>query len=500
MRLKAILLLCLFAPAVFGQVMINEFLYDTPGTDDTNIMYVEIYGPAGTDLTGWYVVGINGNGGAAYDSVALSGEIPSDGYFVVGGAGVPNVDQVAPRDFQNAGSSSGDDCDGLNLRNGSGQIIDHLCYGPCAAGHVCNGEGGTNAPDPFPTGGITYLLARIPDHSDTDDNAADWAQTDTQTPGQPNSGEPCDPINAVLEDIRENDDNGLSLLLGDFVIFRGIVNVDNYTLDSLTESNYFVQDDNAGVNVFRGSAPQGLMEGDCVEVSGWVSHYNGLTEIVASGAGNCSFRVEALGSNVPVTPQVLTATSPFEPFEGMLVEIRNCTVVGGDPWPTGAGQNANITVTDGTGTFTARIDGDTQVGTVSQPSGAFTVRGILTQFDTSSPYDTDYQITFRYPSDVVTGSAVGDDPVTVAESFALTNAYPNPFNGIANIELSVGSAREIEVTISDVLGRQVYSRTLSNLTPGMHRIQWSTEGAAGLYFVRATSNARVETTKLLYLK
>jgi len=481
--------------------MLNEILYDIVGTDDPNIMYTEIYGPPGTSLAGWSLVGINGNGGAEYLTVNLTGAVPADGYYVVGGAGVPNVDQITPHDWQNAGSASGESCDGIDLRNAQGQTVDHICYGECDADDVCEGEGGENAPDPFPSQGINYLLARIPDHSDTDNNAVDWVQTDIQTPGLPNSGSPCDPIEVTLEEIRENDSDGVPALIGEFVVFRGIVNVHNYTLDSLTESNFFVQDDNAGCNVFRGTVPAGLMEGDCVEVSGWVGQFNGLTEILASGTGNCTFRVEDLGVNVaPLTPLILTGSSFFEAFEGMLVEIRNVTIVGGDPWPSGAGQNANVTVTDGNGTVTVRFDGDTQAGTAPQPSGAFTVRGIVTQFDTSLPYTSDYQVTLRYPTDVITGTAVGDEPIAVAQSFALVSSYPNPFNGMATIEFAVGSARDINVTITDVLGRQVYDAQLSNLSPGLHRMQWSPDGAAGLYFVRAHSGATVQTTKLLYLK
>lgn len=500
MRLKAVLMLCLLAPMAFGQVMINEVLYDNQGTDDTNILYTEIYGPAGTDLDGWSLVGINGNGGAVYFTVNLTGTIPNDGYYVVGGSAVQNVDQVSPHDWQNAGSADAVSCDGIDLRNAQGQTVDHLCYGQCDADDNCTGEGGTNAPDPFPSQGVNYPLARIPDHSDTDNNATDWASADTQTPGAPNSGEPCDPIVAILEDLRENDDNGVPTLLGEFVVVRGIVNVNNYTLDSLTESNFFIQDDNAGVNVFRGTVPAGITEGDCVEVSGWVGQFNGLTEILASGAGNCTFQVEVLEGTGEITPLVLTGASFLEAFEGMLVEVRNVTIVGGDPWPSGSGQNANITVTDGAGTLTIRFDGDSQAGTAPQPSGPFTVRGIVTQFDNSSPYTDGYQITLRYPTDVIAGSAVGDEPLAMAESFALVNSYPNPFNGIATLEFAVGSARDISITITDVLGREVYANRMSNLTPGTHRMQWSPEGAAGLYFVRATSATTVQTSKLLYLK
>ena len=45
-------------------VWINEIHYDNTGTDAGET--VEIAGPAGTDLTGWTIVGYNGDGGAAY--------------------------------------------------------------------------------------------------------------------------------------------------------------------------------------------------------------------------------------------------------------------------------------------------------------------------------------------------------------------------------------------------------------------------------------------------
>ncbi len=500
MRLRVFLLLCLMAQVAVGQVMINEVLYDTQGTDDTSIMYTEIYGPAGTNLAGWSLVGVNGNGGAVYLTVNLTGTIPNDGYYVVGGSAVANVDQVTPHDWQNAGGTSGPQCDGLRLLNNSGQVVDRVCYGECGASETCDGEGNSNAPDPFPSAGINYAIARIPDHTDTDNNGADWAQTDILTPGEPNDGAPCDPTEVTLEEIRENDDQGVPAMIGTFVIVRGIVNVNNYTLDSLTESNFFIQDDNAGCNVFRGTVPQGIMEGDCVEVSGWVAQFNGLTELVSSGAGNCTFRVLDLGHNVPLTPLVLTSVSSFEAFEGMLAEIRNVTITGGDPWPSGAGQNATITATDASGTISIRIDGDTQVGTVPAPSGTFTVRGIITQFDNTAPYTGNYQITPRYPSDIITGTSADDSPELLAESFRLLSSYPNPFNGVTTIELLVGSVRDVDVTITDVLGREVYRRVLTNLSPGNVRFQWTPEGAAGLYFLRAQAGAKMESAKLLYLK
>jgi predicted extracellular nuclease len=58
------------APAVF----INEIHYDNAGTDAGE--FIEIAGPAGTDLSGYSVVLYNGANGASYDTDALAGTIP----------------------------------------------------------------------------------------------------------------------------------------------------------------------------------------------------------------------------------------------------------------------------------------------------------------------------------------------------------------------------------------------------------------------------------------
>ena len=53
----------------------SEIHYDNVGDDQGEA--IEIEGPAGTSLDGWRIFLYNGNGGAAYDSVALTGLIPA---------------------------------------------------------------------------------------------------------------------------------------------------------------------------------------------------------------------------------------------------------------------------------------------------------------------------------------------------------------------------------------------------------------------------------------
>ena len=65
----------LFTALSYGQaVFINEIHYDNAGSDVDEA--IEIAGPAGTDLSTYSLVAYNGNNGAEYNTLALSGTIP----------------------------------------------------------------------------------------------------------------------------------------------------------------------------------------------------------------------------------------------------------------------------------------------------------------------------------------------------------------------------------------------------------------------------------------
>ena len=64
-------------PGAAAQPWINEFHYDNDGTDTGE--FVEVAGPAGLDLSGYSLVGYNGNGGGVYQTVPLSGVLPDQG-------------------------------------------------------------------------------------------------------------------------------------------------------------------------------------------------------------------------------------------------------------------------------------------------------------------------------------------------------------------------------------------------------------------------------------
>ncbi len=107
--------------AALPSVRISEIHYDNTGTDTGEA--IEVSAPAGTDLTGWSVVLYNGNGGASYDTKALSGVVAD----ACGGRGVVVVN-YAVNGIQNGAP------DGMALVDNTGALVEFLSYeGPFAA-------------------------------------------------------------------------------------------------------------------------------------------------------------------------------------------------------------------------------------------------------------------------------------------------------------------------------------------------------------------------------
>jgi len=170
--------MALVAAPVRALPLLSEVLYDASGSDGGKV-FVELFGTPGTPLDGLVLEAVNGAGGGVTASVALSGAIPADGFFVVadadadapGGTQVPEADLVASFDPQNGPDS-------VVLRGAAGGILDALGYGSFDPDDVFAGEG---APAPGVSAGSS--LARRFADVDTDDNAADFVVLDAPTPG-----------------------------------------------------------------------------------------------------------------------------------------------------------------------------------------------------------------------------------------------------------------------------------------------------------------------------
>jgi hypothetical protein len=377
----------LLASPVLGQdLVINEIFYDEDGSDVG--CFTEIKGEPSVDLTRYVLAGINGNGGVVYATVPLTGIVPADGYYVVGqDTLVVEADQIDPN---------------VNWQNGADQVqlwlitaaadtilIDSICYGS-TGDLVC--EGGTAGPDV----GAGFSISRCPDGTDTDDNEADTQET-VKTPGGENDCIIIEPTDRTVCEIQEVDANGFPVLFGELVHI-----IDPFVLVS---DNLIYDDDRLEVYGTDGECCTELFDfnivfepyvaGQTFDVTGRVDFYNGKIQVT-------DVTLVDLGMSPVPDPLVITTgelATNGEATESCLIKLCHLEIIEGT-WPD-EGSDANLTVDDGSGPVTLRVDKDTDIDGSPAPEQPFACVGISGQFDNESPYFDGYQILPRGLQDIL---------------------------------------------------------------------------------------------------
>ena len=86
-------------------------------------------------------------------------------------------------------------------------------------------------------------------------------------------------------------------------------------------------------------------------------------------------------------------------------------------------------------------------------------------------------------------------------SFALLNAYPNPFNPTTTISFAVPVESKVSLEVYDISGRNITKLAYQNYKAGYHHANWNASGyASGVYLVKMTSGSFTNTQKLLLIK
>ena len=431
--LVIIFCLCSIASIASAQpaIVINEAIYDATGTDvDT---WLELKGPGGMSLDNYRVIGIN-QAGVPYNPIALTGfSIPADGYFLITqDPSRPDSDMsTSAVDLQNG---PGDNVQ-LQFDTGGGNwvVMDAVGYETDNTA-IFNGEGTWCAGQTPPNS-----MARCPDGFDSQDNSADFIVDPNPTPGYANAGtcaapgaccfndgtcqvttqvgcqglggtfqgentscdpNPCEvtgPIDLTLCEVAADSANGLPLYNGMWVRTRGVAYTNSNQWQT-TNIEFQITDGQCCVTVFKAGATTPFVAiGDEVEVVGTVGMYGGKTEI-----HDPDLTITVLSSGNPIpAPAVITTgelAANGEQYESCFIKIECVNLVAGT-WPA-AGSNANLTIDDGTGPVTMRIDKVTDIDGTAAPTGPFTVQGMSGQFTSSPPYADGYQILPRFYSDL----------------------------------------------------------------------------------------------------
>ena len=100
---------------------------------------------------------------------------------------------------------------------------------------------------------------------------------------------------------------------------------------------------------------------------------------------------------------------------------------------------------------------------------------------------------------------VGDE-IPLPLEYSISNAYPNPFNPVTNIDITVPESGLMQFAIYDILGRQVFKHKQTFANPGHYRFTWSGKNnygstlSSGVYLLTVRFAENYYKQKLTLLK
>ncbi|TYS38923.1 endonuclease [Bacillus swezeyi] len=191
--------------------------------------------------------------------------------------------------------------------------------------------------------------------------------------------------------------------LNETVKIKGIVTADQSAVGGGKLST-FIQDETAGINIF--SASQGdfpeLKEGMTVSVTGKITTYKGLTEIVPAPSGiEVTGEGAALPEPEPLTIEELKDDVKADENEGRLVKLKGYIESKPD---TPAGGGYNLTMIDKNyNPLTLRVMEETNGVKLIEQGQWFEITGILSRYNT-------LQLLPRKPEDIKKLDGIGHPP------------------------------------------------------------------------------------------
>lgn len=465
-----------------AQIVINEIFYNTPNSAGEKEEFVELLNTTSSpiNLQG-YTIKDNGSP-VTFGNIS----IPANGFIVVSNDSTDF--NTAFGFFPHAESNMilSNSGDYIVLKDASGTVIDSVGYDDAA-------------PWPTQADGDGYSLQLCDATADNNDGAnwgisQDTAGSDVQTPsskiyGTPNAANNCMTIVAppyplyTIGQIDGSTANGVVDSVNATCELRGILHCIDFDGDAGYQVRMIETGTKKGITIYSPSdlgsytAPT---SGDSVHVKGKITQFNGLLEIEAD-----SITLISQGNN-QVSPMVVTTLG--ENTENMYIKMEGMFIPDTSQWSTG-----NVQITNGsTDTVIMRIDQDANISGPYSPTDTFSVTGVGSQNDNSSPYDSDYLIMPCSNSHIVY-----NNPSVSVNRIANANilkVYPNPTYGVLNVEAS----QTIDhVLINNMLGQEVMRLENTNST----QLQINTNDLEnGVYTITLMSGSKLSTQQFQVLR
>jgi len=93
------------------------------------------------------------------------------------------------------------------------------------------------------------------------------------------------------------------------------------------------------------------------------------------------------------------------------------------------------------------------------------------------------------------------EAMSLPKSFSLDSAYPNPFNPVTMVSMSIPVEMEVHVTIHDILGREITELANGVYSTGNYELHWDAGNqASGIYFVKMSAGGQTNIQKLMLIK
>lgn len=355
------------------------------------------------------------------------------------------------------------------------------------------------------------------------------------------TGATIDYVTSSIADVTGIDANGVGTSVGEYVILTGVLHCDNFR--DVGYDLTLIDANNDGINVFNYVDVDGYsaVEGDELTIKGKIAQYNGLLQINPT-----TITVVSQGATLQ-TPTSITELD--ETTESQYLILDSVVLVNVETeWPS----NGNVMVTDGTNNFTVRVNSSSPMVGLAIPNGPMSIIGIGKQFDSSSPFDSGYQlypcsatslcnidvtttvvdetitanatglvyqwidcadnapitgetgisytatVTGSYAVIITDGACVDTSACTLVEIVGLTDmdfagvsVYPNPVKEVLNITNKNGTLESVEVISATGSVVYVSSVTSSNFTVNTAQLN------AGVYFVNVRTANSVKTFKVI---
>ncbi|MDP6134194.1 MAG: T9SS type A sorting domain-containing protein, partial [Candidatus Marinimicrobia bacterium] len=121
---------------------------------------------------------------------------------------------------------------------------------------------------------------------------------------------------------------------------------------------------------------------------------------------------------------------------------------------------------------------------------------ITPETDKLFSFSGDFEIT-----ELIVANSQNEIPTSLPAVYSLSSAYPNPFNPVTTMTLTMPKSGNINVQVYNLYGQIITTLLSGNNPANTYSLVWDASNSpSGMYFVKAEFGGITETQKLMLIK